>query len=74
MPKGQSIFQKESKEDDDDDGRQGRQIGRCDRSVDRGEPKLTGTISAGSDPEEFSLSKDGTRIYISKRKTQKRPA
>ena len=27
--------------------------------------KLTGKISAGSDPEEFALSKDGKRLYIS---------
>src|SRR6267154_1621279 len=33
--------------------------------VDVAKQKLTGKISAGSDPEEFSLSKDGTRLYIS---------
>ena len=33
--------------------------------VDVGQRKLTGKISAGSDPEEFAVSKDGTRIYVS---------
>lgn len=32
--------------------------------VDVATRQLTGKISAGSDPEEFSLSKDGTRLYV----------
>jgi len=33
--------------------------------VDVRQMKLTRKIAAGSDPEEFALSRDGTRIYIS---------
>jgi YVTN family beta-propeller protein len=32
--------------------------------------KLTGKLRAGSDPEEFALSKDGRRIYISNEDTK----
>jgi YVTN family beta-propeller protein len=59
---GNPIFQK-GKDDDDDDA-------NADKSadgiglVDVAQEKLTGKIPAGSDPEEFSLSKDGTRLYV----------
>lgn len=33
--------------------------------IDVARRKLTGKLNAGSDPEEFALSKDGSRIYIS---------
>src|SRR6202049_1307591 len=61
--KGNPIF---SKADDDDDA-----AAKADKSadgigvVDVAQKKLTGKISAGSDPEEFSLSKDGSRLYVS---------
>ena len=61
--KGNPIFQK-AKDDDDDDV-------KADKSADAigvldvAGGKLTGKISAGSDPEEFSLSSDGTKIYVS---------
>lgn len=32
--------------------------------------RVTGRIAAGSDPEEFALSKDGSRIYISNEDTK----
>jgi len=32
--------------------------------------KLTGKLNAGSDPEEFALSKDGRHIYISNEDTK----
>jgi YVTN family beta-propeller protein len=61
--KGNPIF---SKADDDDDA-----AAKADKSadaigvVDVATKKLTGKISAGSDPEEFALSKDGSRLYVS---------
>jgi YVTN family beta-propeller protein len=63
---GNPILKKNSKADDDDDD-----DSKADKSadgigiVDVAQKKLTGKISAGSDPEEFVLSKDGTRIYVS---------
>lgn len=33
--------------------------------VDVAKKRLAGKISVGSDPEEFSLSKDGTQLYVS---------
>lgn len=61
--KGNPIFQR-GKDDDDDDV-------KADKSadaigvVDVATRKLTRKISAGSDPEEFSLSKDGAKLYVS---------
>ncbi len=63
---GNPILKKNSKADDDDDD-----DSKADKSadgigvVDVAQRKLTGKIPAGSDPEEFALSKDGTRIYVS---------
>lgn len=63
---GNPILKKNSKADDDDDD-----DSKADKSadgigiVDVAQKKLTGKIPAGSDPEEFVLSKDGTRIYVS---------
>jgi len=60
---GNPIFRRGG--DDDDDS------GNADKSadgigvIDVAQRKLTRIISAGSDPEEFSLSKDGTRLYVS---------
>jgi|HubBroStandDraft_1064217.scaffolds.fasta_scaffold02566_2 YVTN family beta-propeller protein len=51
--------------DDDDDN------GPADKSadgigiIDVSARKLVGRINAGSDPEEFDISKDGTRLYVS---------
>jgi YVTN family beta-propeller protein len=62
--KGNPIFQK-TKDDDDDDGAKADKSADAIGVVDVAQQKLTGKISAGSDPEEFSLSKDGTKLYVS---------
>src|ERR1700684_2061264 len=61
---GNPIFQR-GKDDDDDD------TARADKSadgigvIDVAQRKLTGKLTVGSDPEEFSLSRSGTELYIS---------
>jgi YVTN family beta-propeller protein len=62
--KGNPIFQK-GKDDDDDDGAKSDKSADAIAVLDVAKQKLTGKISAGSDPEEFSLSKDGTQLYVS---------
>jgi YVTN family beta-propeller protein len=63
---GNPILKKNSKSDDDDDDN-----APADKSADGigivsvRERKLIGKLHAGSDPEEFALSKDGSRIYVS---------
>lgn len=63
---GNPVFQKKPGKDDDDEDDAG-----VDKSadgvglIDVATRKLTGKINAGSDPEEFDLSKDGQRIYMS---------
>jgi len=62
--KGNPILRKHEDNDDDESG-------PADKSadgigiIDVAARKLTGKINAGSDPEEFALSKDGTRLYVS---------
>jgi len=64
--KGNPILRKHEEEKDDDD-----ESAPADKSadgigiIDVAGRKLTGKINAGSDPEEFALSKDGTRLYVS---------
>jgi YVTN family beta-propeller protein len=61
---GNPILKRHDNDDDDD-------AAKSDKSadgigvVDIATRKLTGRIKVGSDPEEFDLSKDGTRIYVS---------
>jgi YVTN family beta-propeller protein len=62
--KGNPIFQK-SKDDDDDESAKADKSADAIGVVDVATKKLRGKISAGSDPEEFSLSKDGTKLYVS---------
>jgi YVTN family beta-propeller protein len=62
--KGNPIFQK-GKDDDDDEGVKADKSADAIGVVDVAQRKLTGKITGGSDPEEFSLSKDGTKLYIS---------
>jgi YVTN family beta-propeller protein len=62
--KGNPIFQK-AKDDDDDEGAKADKSADAIGIVDVAQQKLTGKISAGSDPEEFSLSKDGAKLYVS---------
>jgi YVTN family beta-propeller protein len=62
--KGNPIFQR-NKDDDDDDSVKADKSADAIGIVDVAQRKLVGKLSAGSDPEEFSLSKDGARLYIS---------
>jgi YVTN family beta-propeller protein len=61
---GNPIFEKKRGDDDDDDA-------GADKSadgiavVDVAAGQLTGKLQAGSDPEEFALSRDGRSIYLS---------
>jgi YVTN family beta-propeller protein len=65
---GNPIFKRGGDDDDDD--------AASDKSadgigiVDLAARKLKGKIFAGSDPEEFALSKDGTQIYVSNEDTK----
>ncbi len=62
--KGNPIF-KRGKDDDDDDDVKSDKSADAIGVVDVAGRKLTRKINAGSDPEEFALSKDGTRFYVS---------
>src|SRR5580704_15029056 len=64
---GNPILKKNTKADDDDDDDDAKADKSADGIgvIDVAQRKLTKKISAGSDPEEFALSKDGTRIYVS---------
>jgi YVTN family beta-propeller protein len=61
---GNPILKHGGDDDDDDEA-------KADKSadgigvVDVASGKLKGKISVGSDPEEFDLSKDGSRLYVS---------
>jgi YVTN family beta-propeller protein len=65
---GNPIFKRGGDDDDND--------AEADKSadgigiVDLAARKLKGKIFAGSDPEEFALSKDGTKIYVSNEDTK----
>jgi YVTN family beta-propeller protein len=65
---GNPIFEKKRGGDDDDDNadKSADGIGILDVAAQ----KFTGKLNAGSDPEEFALSKDGRRIYISNEDTK----
>jgi len=62
--KGNPIFQR-GKDDDDDDPVKSDKSADAIGVVDVAQRKLTGKIAGGSDPEEFSLSKDGKTLYVS---------
>ena len=51
--------------DDDDDDANADKAADGIGVVDVAHAKLKAKLNAGSDPEEFDLSKDGRRIYIS---------
>jgi YVTN family beta-propeller protein len=64
--KGNPVFSKgKSKDDDDDDGDTADKAADGIGVIDVAARKLTTKLNAGSDPEEFALSRDGKRIYIS---------
>src|SRR3984885_7457546 len=61
---GNPMF-KRGKDDDDDETVQADKSADGIGVIDVAQKKLTGRLSVGSDPEEFSLSKSGTELYIS---------
>jgi YVTN family beta-propeller protein len=66
---GNPIFDKKKTDDDDDDANADKSadgIGVLDVAAG----KLSRKLNGGSDPEEFALSKDGRRIYISNEDTK----
>lgn len=64
---GNPVFEKKRGGDDDDNADKAADgIG----VLDVARQKFTGKLHAGSDPEEFALSKDGRRIYISNEDTK----
>jgi YVTN family beta-propeller protein len=64
---GNPVFEKKKAGDDDDNADKSADgIGVLDVAAQ----KFTGKLHAGSDPEEFALSKDGRRIYISNEDTK----
>ncbi len=63
---GNPIFDKKKGDDDDNADKSADGIG----VLDVGAQKLKIKLNAGSDPEEFALSKDGRQIYISNEDTK----
>ncbi|HEY6619278.1 MAG TPA: beta-propeller fold lactonase family protein [Steroidobacteraceae bacterium] len=63
---GNPIFDKKKDDDDENADKTADGIGVLDVHAQ----KLTGKLNAGSDPEEFALSKNGRRIYISNEDTK----
>ena len=64
----QSHFQ--TRQDDDDDDSEADKSADGIGIIDVASRKLKGKIFAGSDPEEFALSKDGKQIYVSNEDTK----
>jgi YVTN family beta-propeller protein len=62
---GNPIFHKHEDKDDDDDSAAADKSADGIGIIDVATRKLTGKINAGSDPEEFALSQDGSRFYVS---------
>jgi YVTN family beta-propeller protein len=63
--KGNPIFKSGKKDDDDDDDVAADKAADGVGVIDVAAMKLTKKLNAGSDPEEFALSRDGKHIYIS---------
>ncbi len=63
---GNPIFDKKKDDDDENADKTADGIGVLDVRAQ----KLTGKLNAGSDPEEFALSKNGRQIYISNEDTK----
>jgi YVTN family beta-propeller protein len=66
---GNPVFEKK-KGDDDDSADKADKAADGIGVLDVAKRKLTGKLHAGSDPEEFALSKDGRHIYISNEDTK----
>src|SRR5258706_2343258 len=62
--KGNPIFER-GKDDDDDDAKKADKKADGVAVVDVAQRKFLRKIPAGSDPEQFALSADGTRLFIS---------
>jgi YVTN family beta-propeller protein len=63
--KGNPIFKRGGKDDDDEDEAKSDKSADAIGVIDVAQRKLIGKISGGSDPEEFSLSKNGKQLYVS---------
>jgi YVTN family beta-propeller protein len=59
---GNPVF---SRDDDDEDDEKSDKSADGIGVVDARARKVTGKIASGSDPEEFDLSKDGRKLYVS---------
>lgn len=59
---GNPVF---SKDDDDEDDDKSDKAADGIGVVDVGTRRFTGKITSGSDPEEFDISKDGRKLYVS---------
>ncbi len=62
---GNPVFEKRKKDDDDDDDSNADKSADGIALIDVAAGTLSGKLQAGSDPEEFDLSRDGKSIYIS---------
>lgn len=62
---GNPVFLKKKSGDDDDDDANADKAADGIAVVDVAAGKVTAKLQAGSDPEEFDLSRDGKSIYIS---------
>jgi YVTN family beta-propeller protein len=67
---GNPIFEKKKAQDDDADDAGADKAADGIGVLDVATNKMTGKLSAGSDPEEFAVSKDGHHIYISNEDTK----
>jgi len=67
---GNPVFAKKKAADDDDDDANADKTADGIGVVDVATRSLKAKLNAGSDPEEFDLSKDGKRIYISNEDTK----
>jgi YVTN family beta-propeller protein len=62
---GSPILKKKAGDDDDDDADAADKAADGIGVVDVASGKLVRKLPAGSDPEEFDISTDGTRLYVS---------
>src|SRR5581483_10866290 len=67
---GNPILKKNQKDDDDEDEAKADKSADGIGVIDVASRKVVGKISAGSDPEEFALSRDGTHFYASNEDTR----